>query len=213
LREQSLRYGLVVHAYCLMTNHVHLVATPRSEDSLAKAVGRTHWLYTQAINRLHGRSGHLWQNRFHSCPLAHGHYWAAMRYVERNPVRARLCRFAWEYPYSSAAAHALKTGIATSPDHTPKAGDCHSLAVPASGGQLDQKKTGQAAGCQSPFSARGDGVSTGARPAPESDVSDPTGLLDLREWSTLWTGEQWATELLSEDDDRFIDRLRSQTGQ
>jgi putative transposase len=56
LREQSRRYGLVVHAYCLMTNHMHLVATPRSVDSLARAVGRTYWLYTQAINRLHGRS-------------------------------------------------------------------------------------------------------------------------------------------------------------
>ncbi len=50
LREQSARYGLDVHAYCLMPNHVHLVATAHAADSLAKAVGRTHWLYSQAIN-------------------------------------------------------------------------------------------------------------------------------------------------------------------
>ena len=69
LKEQSRRFGLSIIAYCLMSNHVHLVAAPRRADSLAKAVGRTHWLYAQAINRMHGRSGHLWQNRFHSCAL------------------------------------------------------------------------------------------------------------------------------------------------
>ena len=105
LKEQSERYGLDVHAYCLMTNHVHLVATPHAGDSLAKAVGRTHWLYAQTINRLHERSGHLWQSRFYSCALDGEHFWAAAKYVERNPVRARMHRKAWLYPYSSAAAH------------------------------------------------------------------------------------------------------------
>jgi putative transposase len=52
-----------------MTNHVHLVEIPGQEETLAKAVGRTHFYYAQAINRLHGRSGHLWQNRFFSCGL------------------------------------------------------------------------------------------------------------------------------------------------
>jgi len=105
LKEQSERYGLDVHAYCLMTNHVHLVATPHAGDSLAKAVGRTHWLYAQTINRLHGRSGHLWQGRFYSCALGGEHFRAAVKYVERNPVRARIHRKAWLYPWSSAAAH------------------------------------------------------------------------------------------------------------
>ena len=105
LLEQSRKYRLVVHGYCLMTNHIHLIATPRHDDSLAKAVGRTHFLYTQAINRLHGRSGHLWQNRFFSCPLDEMHLKSAMRYVERNPVRAGMCRAPWRYPWSSAAAH------------------------------------------------------------------------------------------------------------
>ena len=115
LREQANRYGLDVHAYCLMTNHIHLVATPLTETSLAKAVGRTHWLYTQTVNRLHGRSGHLWQNRFYSCALDRRHFWAAVRYVERNPLRANLHRKAWLYPWSSAAAHCnRKTGTGTS---------------------------------------------------------------------------------------------------
>jgi len=105
LAEQAERFGLVVHGYCLMTNHVHLIATPRSAESLAKAVGRTHWLYAQYINRFHGRCGHLWQNRFGSCGLDDRHFRSAMIYIERNPVRAKMVRKAWRYRWSSAAAH------------------------------------------------------------------------------------------------------------
>lgn len=105
LKEESEKYGVCVGGYCLMTNHVHLIVTPESADGLAKALGRTHYRYTQYVNRLHGRSGHLWQNRFHSCALDEDHYWTAMAYVEQNPVRARLVRGAWRYPWSSAAAH------------------------------------------------------------------------------------------------------------
>lgn len=105
LAEQSQTYGLTVHAYCLMTNHIHLIVTPRHADSLQLGVGRTHWRYTQTINRLHGRSGHLWQNRFFSCPVVGDHEIAAIRYVERNPVTARIVRLPWRYRWSSAAAH------------------------------------------------------------------------------------------------------------
>jgi putative transposase len=105
LQKAAEQFGLTVHGYCLMTSHVHLVATPIREDSLAKAVGRTHLAYAQYVNRLHGRSGHLWQNRFYSCLLDEDHYWAALRYVERNPVRARIVRLPWRYPWSSAACH------------------------------------------------------------------------------------------------------------
>src|SRR5580658_9625112 len=66
LQRQSARYGLKIVGYCLMTNHVHLIVVPEHADSLAKAIGRTHWLYAQYVNKLHGRSGHLWQNRFYS---------------------------------------------------------------------------------------------------------------------------------------------------
>jgi len=105
LHEQNQRFGLRVLAYCLMTNHVHLIAVPAREESLARAVGRTHWLFSRHINRMHGRSGHLWQNRFFSCPLDGDHLLHAARYVERNPVRARIVRLPWRYRWSSAAAH------------------------------------------------------------------------------------------------------------
>jgi len=105
LKQQSYKFGLDVMAYCLMTNHIHLVATPQTTDALAKAIGRTHLIYTQYINQMHGRSGHLWQNRFHSCPLGRSRLVNTLCYVERNPVRAKLVGHAWQYEWSSAAAH------------------------------------------------------------------------------------------------------------
>jgi putative transposase len=105
LKEQSEKFGLEILGWCLMTNHIHLIARPSAEDSLAKALGRTHFLYTQYINHFHRRSGHLWQNRFFSCPLGKEHFWQALRYIEQNPIRAGIVRQAWKYPWSSAAAH------------------------------------------------------------------------------------------------------------
>ncbi len=105
LKDRAERECLSVDGYCLMDNHVHLIATPERADSIAKAVGRTNFLYTQYVNRLHARSGHLWQNRFYSCALDDEHFWAAMAYVERNPVRSKIIRCAWRYAWSSAAAH------------------------------------------------------------------------------------------------------------
>ena len=105
LREQSRRHNLTVLGYCLMRNHVHLVVVPEFDWSLAKTLAAVHLKYAQFINRRHGRSGHLWQNRFYSCPLDSEHELAAVRYVERNPVRARLVRLPWRYHWSSAAAH------------------------------------------------------------------------------------------------------------
>jgi putative transposase len=105
LREESERYGLAVEGYCLMDNHVHLIVTPKLAAALATVLGRAHYRYAQYINRMHRRSGHLWQNRFYSCPLDVDHYWTAMVYAEQNPARARLVRCPWRYPWSSAAAH------------------------------------------------------------------------------------------------------------
>lgn len=102
--------GLDILGYCLMTNHVHLVVVPREEDSLAEGLGRAHWRYSQMVNRLHGRSGHLWQGRFFSCALDEPHAYRALAYIERNPVRAKMVRRAWEHPWSSAAAHVGAVG-------------------------------------------------------------------------------------------------------
>ncbi len=108
LKAESEKHRLLILGYCLMTNHVHIIAKPKEPQSLAKAIGRTHFRYTQYINRYHGRNGHLWQNRFYSCALDGGHYWTAMKYIERNPVRAKMIRRAWKYEWSSAAAHSGK---------------------------------------------------------------------------------------------------------
>lgn len=105
LGEQCRRHRVAILAYCLMTNHVHHLLEPATEDALAKALGRTHWLYTQYVNRLHGRSGHLWQNRFFSCATDDEHTLLAARYAEKNPIRAGLCRIARRWKWSSAAAH------------------------------------------------------------------------------------------------------------
>jgi putative transposase len=105
LQRQTTRCGVDLLGYCLMPNHVHLIAVPHHEESLAKAIGRTHFLYTQYLHALHGRSGHLWQNRFFSCALDESHCWAALSYTERNPVRAQLVRAPWRYRWSSAGAH------------------------------------------------------------------------------------------------------------
>ena len=105
LGRQCRKHRLQVHGYCLMTNHVHLIVIPEELTSLANALGRAHWQYAQIINELHGRSGHLWTGRFYSFPLDRPHFIRAMRYVERNPVRAGIVKRAWEYPWSSAPAH------------------------------------------------------------------------------------------------------------
>jgi len=112
LENCAKQFGLEVLGYCLMTNHVHLVVRPLTENALAKGVGRAHFRYSQYINRFHGRVGHVWQGRFHSCALDEEHFWAAMRYVEQNPVRAGLASKAWEYPWSSAPAHGGMTAAA-----------------------------------------------------------------------------------------------------
>ncbi|HWE50351.1 MAG TPA: transposase [Bryobacteraceae bacterium] len=92
-------------AYCLMTNHVHLVAVPDREDSLAVLLRRAHGRYAQYLNTRRGRSGHLWQARYYSCPLSPRHQWSAIRYVEQNPCRALMSGAPEQYPWSSAASH------------------------------------------------------------------------------------------------------------
>ena len=107
LADYAGRYGLAVRAFCLMTNPVHLIAVPAGPQSLALTMRDTHQAYAAWLNRKTGQSGHLWQGRFFSCVLDpdDSHYWSAVRYVERNPVRAGLVQRAWEYPWSSAAVH------------------------------------------------------------------------------------------------------------
>ena len=133
MMENAARYGTRLVGYCLMSNHVHLIAIPEREDSLAKTMGRIHADYARWLHIRQRQTGHLWQNRFYSCPLDAGHCWAALRYVERNPVRAGMVERPWDWTWSSAAAHVAAV--------------------------------------------------------------DPTGLLDLQEWQTCWTGPLWRKAL------------------
>ena len=105
LGEYGAKLGVRVLAYCLMTNHVHVVAVPDREDALEKVFRPLHTRYAQRINRAKRWKGHLWQGRFFSSALDEAYLWAAIRYVERNPVRARIARRAENYRWSSAPAH------------------------------------------------------------------------------------------------------------
>lgn len=113
LRAKCAEHGVAVLGYCLMTNHVHLVAIPKRSDSFARALGQTHSRYALRFNNRRRRSGHLFQNRFFSCPLGPDRLLPALVYVDRNPVRARLVRDAGEYPWSSAQAHTV--GVESDP--------------------------------------------------------------------------------------------------
>ena len=97
--------GVAVWAYCLMPNHVQLIAVPKTAAGLARAIGEAHRRYARAINRREDWGGHLWQDRFASFPMDRPHLLAAARYIELNPVRARLRRRPETHPWSSAKAH------------------------------------------------------------------------------------------------------------
>ena len=96
------RFGVCFLAWCLMTNHIHLIAVPEDELSLARGIGEAHRRYTCQVNFREGWRGYLFQGRFHSCPLDGQYLLAAIRYVLRNPVRVGMADKPWDYPWSSA---------------------------------------------------------------------------------------------------------------
>jgi putative transposase len=107
LDRQCRKWGISILAYCLMSNHVHLIAVPHSARSFARGFGEAHRQYTTIINIRQNWKGFLWQGRFISFPLEEKHAYAAVRYVERNPVRAGIVDSAEKFPWSSARAHVL----------------------------------------------------------------------------------------------------------
>ncbi len=96
---------VLVHGFCLMRNHVHWILTPTTSNGLARLFQRVHTWWAVVFNRKYGRTGHLFQNRYHSSPLDEKHYWEALRYVELNPKKAGLVQRAGQWKYSSARAH------------------------------------------------------------------------------------------------------------
>lgn len=105
LSEEAKRFGLVFNSWCLMTNHVHLIVVPENENSLARAIGEAHRRYTGLKNQAAGVRGYLFQGRFGSCVLDSNHFLAAARYVELNPVKARIVKKPEDYPWSSCRYH------------------------------------------------------------------------------------------------------------
>lgn len=102
MAESCKQAGTQVWAWCLMPNHVHLVLVPSQEDGLRAAIAETHRRYTRRINERQKVTGHLWQERFHSFPMDEPYLLAAVRYVERNPVKAGLAKSPEKWPWSSA---------------------------------------------------------------------------------------------------------------
>ena len=105
MAEWCNRWRVEIWAYCLMPNHVHLIAVPESGDDLCRAIGEAHRRYTGHINFREGWRGHLWQGRFASYPMEENYLLATARYVELNPVRAGLVYAPEMYLWSSASAH------------------------------------------------------------------------------------------------------------
>ena len=96
-----------VHAYCLMTNHVHLLVTPESAQGCARMMKFLAQCYTQHVNRARHRTGSLWDSRFRSCLVTSERYaLACYRYVELNPVNARMVEHPRDYRWSSYRANA-----------------------------------------------------------------------------------------------------------
>ena len=94
---------VIVQAYVLMPNHVHLILVPKTKDGLSKAMSATHRAYAGALNARRKKTGHFWQGRFGCVAMDGPHHEAALRYVLLNPVRAKLVKKPEQWRWSSAA--------------------------------------------------------------------------------------------------------------
>ena len=105
LQECARLHRLSILGYCLMRNHVHLIALPRRLDSMPLVLRCAHGRYAAYLNARRAASGHVWQGRYYSCPMDENHLWTALRYIEHNPVRAQIADQAESYLWSSARVH------------------------------------------------------------------------------------------------------------
>ncbi len=105
LKNESKRYSLLVLAYCLMPNHVHFIVIPEREDSMGNVFKYAHMKYSQYYNKKKQTQGHLFQSRYFSCVMDEFHTMACARYIERNPVRAKIVNKPYLWQWSSAKIH------------------------------------------------------------------------------------------------------------
>jgi putative transposase len=102
LSEFSTRFGCLLHAYCLMSNHAHLLITPLSNGACALFMKHLSQCYVQSVNKRLDRTGTLWEGRFYSCPVQSDAYvLACYRYIELNSVRAGMVGAPEAHPWSS----------------------------------------------------------------------------------------------------------------
>ncbi len=134
LGEASTAHGVAVHAYVLMTNHVHLLVSPETAHSLPRAMKHVNWRYSRYVNDAQERTGSFWEGRYRASLIeADDYYFACSRYIELNPVRAGLAKTPGAYRWSSYKAnaegkadalishHQLYETLAPSPEDRPKA--------------------------------------------------------------------------------------------
>ncbi len=111
LQDYSQATGCTVHAYVLMTNHVHILLTPKEKESVGQLMKRLGQRYVQSINRRYRRSGTLWEGRFRSCIAQEDNYLLeCQRYIELNPVRAKMVEHPADYKWSSYRCNAQGEG-------------------------------------------------------------------------------------------------------
>jgi len=118
LRDGARQYRVAIHAYALMDNHLHLVATPEDEQGISKMMQSLGRRYVAWFNHKYGRTGTLWEGRFRATVIDSERYFlACMRYVELNPVRAGLCALPEDFPWSSCASHLGRRSDALLSEH------------------------------------------------------------------------------------------------
>jgi len=201
--EYSRKYQMKIYAYCLMTNHVHFLAAPLRRDSLAMTFKYTNMRYSSYFNKKNRRSGHLWQGRYYSCPLHHDHALEALRYVERNPVRAKMVRLPWEYEWSSAREHV---------------GFIEEAGIPSEGEGNESEHRSQERAI-SRVITQSHSISEVEKVSEEDTLTSRTSasssriieLSPLQELDVNWTPEGWREFLGFPDEDGFLSRIRGNT--
>ena len=203
IREYSEKYGMKIYAYCLMSNHVHFIAAPVKEDSLAMTFKYSNMRYSSYFNRKNKRSGHLWQGRFYSCPLQFEHALEALRYVERNPVRARMVELPWEYEWSSAREH---VGFNAEIDTSTK--DEGNKSVDRRQEPVSPRFIPQASSISGAEKVS-DGNDLSSQASVTSYRSIP--LCSLKDLDLNWNVEGWREFLGFPDEEDFLIRIRGNT--
>ncbi|MFA5363372.1 MAG: transposase [Candidatus Omnitrophota bacterium] len=102
LKKSSFENKVAIGAYCLMSNHFHLLLYPESKEGFIRFMKYISQIYSQHFNRIYKRTGKLWENRYKLNIVDPEFEWVISRYIEQNPVRAGMVRAAEEYQYSSA---------------------------------------------------------------------------------------------------------------